>query len=494
MIRHLKSVFIAVLTWFALSGGLAADARIEAALQSFFPLQKIALTRAEVDIVTAEEILARGIFARWEGGLLNLRELHIRQESGLMNIRVEDLRITNSARSNLALSLSGDFTFTAIPRLAGRSDWLCRLAQITRGANIRQITAEWGASDDRRRQVRKEFLPHFTGAGIALEMNPDPVACRVNGTISSAGLALRDRSGTLAELDGLRLMGDFPLDLATARADPGNFRLNLDLQGLERTDNREIPQFGISSLNTSLTAPTSRSLGFVVLLRSLIDDFGAYTLERAFLEGWNALHLMRPEMRVNTQDMRLYLPGIIPTGMHANFRRAGITNAQASLSASLAFRGPRATLTGSLALTGVSDIDLEAEISTLAIPSQKIRDVLGGGGGGIWATELVALHRSKIAFNDAGLSQVSMDMFGIPPGRLVEEIQNLLAEGGYDNGFLQDFLGGIARALRMSQTSEVVKFFLDHQSPEGVRLPRDVDAWISGQSEPGATISTRFED
>lgn len=468
----------------ALAAEVRADARMEAAIMSFIPVEGVLIARGDIDTLSSDEILARSVFARWDQGLLSIERFHVTQKDGLVRLDLENLRVTNPNAGNMILTMSGSFEFSRIPRLMSQSDWACRMAQITRLAHIRSIFLEWGATDAQRRATRSEFLPHFRGQDLIFNSDPDPVACRIVGELKGQGLALRDMSRTLTQVSSFLSFLDVPLDLATARADPGDMNFTLEMSSVERTDQREIPQFGIGTWRSSVTAPSSRSLGVVMLLRSFLENAQDYSVDRWVLEGWNAFHLLRPEADFSASDMRLFLPGVIPTEMHANFGRAGITHAQAAISGEVTFREPIPRFALALSLIGISDINMTARFRTRSSSATDIRRIMEGGAGGFMQTDLLDLHDLNLTFDDEGITRISMDMFGIPPGRLVEEIQVMLSDNGHEGIFFTEFLGGLSRAFRMAQASERVQFLLGAETPSAMLFPRMMFEWFSGLSSP----------
>ena len=488
MLRRVALAAFCALCWASPGQG---EARIEAALQSFLPVNGITIAQVDIEAVTPERVEAQNILARWEEGTLSIQELQISHENGLIEMDLEGLRLLAPGRRDLRVNLSGRFGLSAIPRLPAHPDWICRLAQISRHVELREIRVEWDADDDMRRRISPDFLPHLRGESISLEANPDPVACRFQGRISTGPVDIRSSTSTLTRLHGLDVEADIALNIETARADPGDFQLDITANGLERTDRREIPQVGIPKLRMSMEAPMARSLGAVVVLRNILEDPGARAASRGLLEGWNALHLMRPDIRLFARDMRLFLPGIIPPEMHANFRRAELTNAQASLNASLAF-GPDSLRTeADIEITGVADLALNAELVSLAVPAEAIRSAISGAGiSGLPMAELRAL---MLHYQDRGLDRVSTEMFGIPFARLVEEIQALLQNDEHDALFISDVMWGLSRALRIAQTGQPVRFRLSHEDGARTHVPGDLSGWISGADRPDPGVVARIE-
>lgn len=483
---HHRWSFSAILIIFVtlIATPLKSDSRLESAIASFIPLRGLSVASADIHLVSPEEVRAQRIFARWEEGSIFLERFHVRQEDGIIHLDLEGLRLTRPDVQNILLSFSGSFSFTRIPRLTAHADWVCRLAQITQRAHIRDISLQWGSTDIQRRATRAEFLPHFFGQSISLDANPDPVACRFIGNVSASDISTRDMDGTLTRIKTLDTLIDIPLEIETARVDPGFLQVDLEMTGFERTDNREIPQFGVSRSEMRVSAPSRQAVGVVMLLRGLMADSSSYTPERLFLEGWNAFHILRPEIDFSFKDTRLFLPGVIPMGLHANFGRAGITNAQASSSGRLSFENSIGNLDLNLYLFGISEISFSSEFRSRSVSSENIRSVMSRSET-LGRRDLAELKSFDLSFTDSGLTRVSNDMFGIPPGRLVEEIQGLMMEGEYDEGFLDAFLSGVARALRISQASERARVSLVHSNSAYLSLPRQIAEWFAGETSPG---------
>lgn len=468
MIRRLPAALLACL---CLPVAAEAYEVTPAGLAAILPFPGAEIRTMTVEAATDREIHLSRLEAVWPQGELVATGVRIAPEGGRIRLTMHRAIFEPSGQDAVSLSMSGSLLLdpprrAAAPAQADMSDGsvgpaaqalACGLLQRLAEAQISTLSIaprEGGRSSTPRMLnpvARAAMTTQVQLHDLHVAARPDPLSCRFRGVLSLGASRLGLRSGGEISAARVNIQADAPLSLEVARSDAGSARVHLRASGVEHLFRGEVPAFGVGDLDLQLGTEAQRLQGlFLVLGRLFSGPTPANSLQLA-LEGWNALHVLRPELDLQASGLRLFMPAVIPTEMHANFRRAGLTNARGNLRLSVSRSAGTASglsIDMQADVVGVLSASLAALVETRPIPATGIRQALDDADWSSAQLDLLRLPSLRLILEDTGLDQTIIDMFGIPSGRLAEELSVLQGDAG--RPVRAAFLQALSRGLRIA--------------------------------------------
>ncbi len=451
-------------------------------------LQIVAMDPPEQD---GGQLWITNVAASLPGSSISIGEVRIQPSPGRIEVGLDRLLWRSDSSDGLDIVTGGTLVFTGLPAATGHADALCALAGSLKEARLGRTVVEWGEG---RNAAARAGARRSQIASLRLSAEPDPEVCAFNGRIDLGEAVAMLPGMSRIETRGIGLTADVPLDLEAARNAAGSARLSIGVEGLERVSGGEVPSFGAARLTLDMQAPAQRTAGVVFLLRAMASAAAAQPVEQRVMEAWNAIHLLSPQAALRAESMRLFLPGIVPTGLVANFRRAGLSNARGDLSLELSMANDRAALRGSTSLTGVFDLSLAAAAATSRIPPEVMREILADPHATAWRTSVLHLDQAQIDYLDTGMERVVGDLFGVPAGRLVEEIRDLARRDGAADPFFDRITEGLAYFLRLAAGGAEMRARFAPLTDVRVDLPGDAYDWVILEGDPSRSMRVEFSE
>lgn len=459
-------------------------------LSSVLPLSDLQVSTLSSHHVTVDRVALADISGIWRSGAFSVARAEISRSEGGYMISLDRFQTGFTEPEAPVITVTGDFRISDLPGFEQSADPFCRAVSLLHGADVRLLDIAWPEENPRSRAARHVAASRLAIRDMLYQGDPDPGSCLFRGQINAGPASLNIGSTFMLDLSRASMSGVLPLDLETARDMTGPMRLAAEMAEFEIGDSREVPQIGISDLQLSIEGRARDAIGLVLAARNATDPGQERSSERVLLELWNGFHLLSPDISMSLRGTRFFLPGIIPTNLHANFRRAGLTNLYGDMELRLDLEGGEGRASADMKLTGIADLSAGMELRTRPVPSALIREVMTRGSG-IADQELMRFESFALDFADKGLWRVSMDMFGIPSARLMEEIHGLLALSPATSVFLKDMVGQTAQILRRAGDGGGFAFSASERG-EGVSAPATISLWLSGGSAPSDKIVTRL--
>ena len=462
----------------------------EEILRALLPVPGLEIAAMDTPEQVGGELRVGNVTARVPGVSISIDEIRIQPSPGRIDVRFDRLLWRSDDTEGVDIITSGTLVFTGLPAATGRADPVCALAASLTEAQLGRTVIEWG---ERRGGASLVGAARSQIASLSLSASPDLAACAFQGRIDLGEATTILPGGNRIETRGVTLTAEVPLDLDTARQASGTARLALAVDRLESVSGGEVPSFGAARIVLGMEAAAQRSAGLVFLLRAMAAEKAAHPLEQRAMEAWNALHLLSPEVSQEVAGMRLFLPGIVPPGLVANFRRAGLSNARGDLAVQISLTNDRAALQARTSLTGVFDLSLAAAASTSRIPPEIMRTTLSDPDASPWSISALHLDQARIDYRDTGMEHVVEGLFGVPAGRLVEEIRALVRRDGGADPLVDQFAEGLAYFLRLASGGASMQARFAPIDGARIDLPRDFHGWTSLGSDPQRTVAVEFE-
>lgn len=436
-------------------------------LAAIFPLPGADIRAMTVDVATDHEIHLARLEAVWPQGEMVATGVRIAPEGGRIRLTMHRAVFEPAGQEAISLSMSGSLLLDpprrgGVPPAPGSGNedaqaLVCGFIQRLAEAQISTLSI--APREGPRSSVPRALNP-IARASMATQVHlhdlhvaarPDALSCRFHGALSIG--SARFGFGADEEVSAARisLQADLPLSVEAARTDTGRARIHLQASGVEHLVRGEVPAFGIGNLDLEAQTEAQRLQGLLLVLgRAFAASHPAEPRQLA-LESWNAVHVLRPELHLEADGLRLFMPAVIPTEMHANFRRAGLTNARGGLRLSIARSAGAAhglSVDMQTNVIGVLSASLSAQSETRAIPASEIRQALAETGWTAAGLDLARLPSLRLTLEDTGVDQTVIDMFGIPAGRLAEELSTL--QGASGRPIRAAFLQALSRSLRIA--------------------------------------------
>lgn len=440
-------------------------------LAQMLPLAGFEVAAASVERQDATGLRLGRVDGFWHGSRVTATGVDISWDDAVLTIDLGLVLLRGGEGAGPDVMTSGSFTLLP-PQASASADPVCHLLQRLQSARLAGTTIAWRDTMPGRRAGPVSRLRIDR---LDITARPDPAACRFTGDIDIGATIVDMLSGVSLSFMTLTLDGTFPADVQTAQEDLGNLAMTIEIAGLEQTSAGEVPSFGAERIDLTLNALARNSTGLLFFLRSMMTEAEPMPAARRLLEGWNAFHILQPDMALSADRLRLFLPGVIPTELHANFRRAGLTNAHGSARISLTGdRGAR-DLQLEAAVNGVADLRSLSRFRTVPVRAQSIRTIIDEGLP-LLALDMAGLSSITIEYTDRGMNRVSTDMFGIPAGRLVEELVQILDEESASRSFMGFVLQKMSRAFRLAVDGGPV--MIRGTFPEsGMSIPGSIARW-----------------
>lgn len=417
----------------AISLGIGGYAVVPAFAQTPGPSEALAalLQVPGLTIASAGEVIAADTGVRATGVMLespryrllvNSMILSSDPESMTLDLEGVSLRARADAGYNadiraISLSLSG------WPDRAVWADSLCRYLEIIEtaaftGAVIRTPTPPEATSGAAVRRIAFDLA--------RLDQSPDREPCSIEGAVSATGLhaVTLDRQLYSAESVSLDLSLPASIDSARTQIRPGHLRIGVD--SFSYASPGEIPAVGILRLDVTLSAPARQWAGLVHLSRMTAVGTASQVPAVRWMQAWNAVHMLAPEVTLDAPAVRLFLPGVLPAAMVANFSRAGLSTIIGSLEYDSANVGDQQAGRLKASVNGVFDIDLRSVFETRPYPMETMRISQQTGDFTFHQTTIAGVESLDLGYTDRGLDGISQAIFSVPAGRYAEEVGNLM--------------------------------------------------------------------
>lgn len=426
-------------------------------------------------VTTASEGLhATGIILESPSYRLLVNSMTLTSGSDSMALDLEGISIRSRGAdgynvdiTTLAMTLSG------WPDRSVWSDGVCRYLEIIESVRMTggviRVPAPPGT-------LSEGAVRRISFASVGLEQSPDREPCSISGSLTAGALhaVTGNRQMYSAESINARLSLPASIDSARTQVSPGLIRLGVEM--LSYASPGEVPAVGISRLDLSATAPARQWAGVVHLVRMAWGGTTSQVPAVRWMQAWNALHFLSPEIALQAPSVRLFLPGVMPAAMVANFGRAGLSTIIGSLRLDSTQEGGAQSAQLQASVNGVFDLDLNSTLRTIPYTTESLTLSHQTGANHFFDTAIASVEHLDLDYTDRGLDAISQAIIAVPAGRYAEEVGSLMISetGSQRRHDLSEIVATISYFFRMSTLHPSVRMSL---LPAGGALlfPMEID-------------------
>lgn len=408
-----------------------------------------------LEIQSSEPVPAVGLGTRIadvrassQGFDFHVKGLSLLERDGRYHVAFDRLTVRETGGRGRALQTSGQVVLAQLPGVIRDPSLLCRYADLLVSADLGETILDWSGQSDfdrasRLQQVRLESLV------VRQELASRP--CSFDGTLSASGLLTQLSTGHRHSASAVQASGSLPLSLEAA-ALGGSSRINIDLSNFASTPRTEVPLIGIEKAGFRVEMLSQRMVPFVYLISNYLQSDQPVNGGQIRGEMWNAFVASQMKVGASLDGLRLFLPGILPPSLVANFSRAGLTYAMARMNVELVQSQSKMDVLLDLFINGLFHGEIVANGTTKAVSIGELAD-LRDAKLLFNSVDVYGVNMIDINYQDQGLDAVMARVFGLPLGRLIEKATGFASAQAPGAGFLSN----LSYAFRAAAAGQPLK-------------------------------------